>query len=182
MARLPEAAWRPVPNCNLGQMMHPVRGLVLHIMQGTLDGTDAEFHNPATQKSAHFGTGRDGRLYQWVDTNDKAWAIVNGNRFWISIENEGFSGNTLTGSQIERCANVLAWLHRLAGVALQIADSPDGHGLGWHGMGGNAWGGHPQCPGAPILDQRPQIIDLARRAVQELMPDLPSEDPAHCVF
>ena len=107
MAHFKEARWRgPVPNKNPGQMVRPFNGLVLHIQEGHEDGTDAHFHNPASKVSAHFGNPKHGGLDQWVDTDDKAWAEVSGNRHWISIENEGFSGDSLTDSQIENCAHL----------------------------------------------------------------------------
>lgn len=168
MARFNKATWRgPVPNMSPGQMVPHVRGLVLHIEQGTEAGTDAWFHNPASQVSAHFGSSKSGQLDQWVDTADKAWAIVAGNRFWVSIENEGNSGDSLSAEQIENCAQVLAWLHLQENVPLQPANTPSESGLGYHAMGGAAWGGHSDCPGRPIIDQRAHIIERAKQIVAE---------------
>jgi hypothetical protein len=65
-------------------------------MEGTLDGTGAWFHDPSAEASSHFGVGKDGRMYQWVDTDDAAWAEMAGNSSWISIECEGHSGDSLT--------------------------------------------------------------------------------------
>jgi hypothetical protein len=143
--------------------MHGVLGLVLHIQEGTESGTDAWFHNPASQVSAHFGNPKSGPLDQWVDTADRAWAEVAGNPWWISIENEGHSGDLLTASQLENCAQLLAWLHTEYGVPFQISDTPlsGTPGLTGHGLGGSAWGGHTDCPGAPILAQRSAIITRA---------------------
>ncbi|HYV36748.1 MAG TPA: N-acetylmuramoyl-L-alanine amidase, partial [Gemmataceae bacterium] len=97
MARLNLANWRgPIPNMNTGGIIRPLRGLVLHVQEGTEAGTDATFHDPhlAIPRSAHFGNPQAGRLDQWVDTNDMAWAQVAGNPQWISVENEGVSGAT----------------------------------------------------------------------------------------
>lgn len=168
MAVFGQAIWKgPLQNIYPGGAVHPTRGLVLHIMEGYLDGTDATFRDPSSESSAHFGAGRDGRFYQWVDTNDAAWAIMAGNRLWISIECEGFTNepsrpgwNVLTAQQIDLCAQTLAWLHLLDGVPLQPTDDVNGTGLGWHGMGGDAWG-HPFCPGTPIVQQRPSIVKAA---------------------
>lgn len=169
MARFPGATWRgPVPNYTPGGMRSH-RGLVLHIQQGSEAGTDAWFHNPSSQVSAHFGNPKTGRLDQWVDTDDRAWAEVAGNPDWISVENEGNSGNSLTASQLENVAQLLAWLHTKYGVPLQISDSTV-PGLTGHGLGGSAWGGHYDCPGAPILAQRPQIIARAAAIVGTPVP------------
>lgn len=161
MARMPGAQWRPVPNRTVGGQ-DAVYGVVLHVMQGTLDGTDAWFRNSSSQASAHFGVGKDGRIFQWVDTADRAWAQVDGNRTWLSIEHEGKSGDSLIPAQLAASARVIAWMHATHGVRLQSTDSPTGRGIGWHGMGGSAWGGHLDCPGTAIRNQRPALIAAAK--------------------
>lgn len=166
MAVFQQAKWRgPVPNCNAGGMVRPFQGLVLHIQEGTENGTDSWFHNPASQVSAHFGNPKTGGLDQWVDTNDKAWAQVAGNKSWISVENEGHSGDSLTASQIANAAVLLAWLNLTEQVPMQCADSASDSGLGYHSMGGDAWGGHMDCPGQAIVDQRPDIVAAAQHLV-----------------
>src|SRR6266702_2738436 len=140
MSVAPFAIWRPLPagvNHSAGGMV-AYDSVVLHVMEGILDGTDSWFRNPQAQASAHFGVGTDGRVYQWVDTANKAWA------------------------QCERVAEILAWAHTTHGVPLRINDFPAGQGLGWHGMGGAAWGGHTGCPGDPIKAQRAGIITRAQ--------------------
>jgi hypothetical protein len=166
MARMPGATWRPVPNCTTGGQ-EAVYGVVLHIMEGTLDGSDAWFRNPAAQASSHFGVGRDGRICQWVDTADRAWAQSAGNRTWLSIEHEGHSGDSLTPAQLAATGRIVAWAHTAHGVPLQPTDSVTGRGIGWHGMGGAAWGGHVNCPGDPIKAQRAAIIAAAKGGTEE---------------
>jgi N-acetylmuramoyl-L-alanine amidase-like protein len=164
MSIAPFAIWRPLPpgvNHSAGGMV-AYNSVVLHIMQGILDGTDSWFRNPQAQASAHFGVGKDGRVYQWVDTADMAWAQAAGNPRNISIENEGNAGDSLTAAQVEQVAEILAWAHTTHGVPLRINDFPVGQGLGWHGMGGAAWGGHTGCPGDPIKAQRLGIITRAQ--------------------
>lgn len=166
MARFSAAAWRPIPvNFTRGGQTS-VRGLVVHIMAGTLAGTDSWFRNPAARASAHFGTGRAGALYQWVDTHDRAWAQAAGNSSWLSIENEGHGGDTLTDSQLDRCAEVLAFAHRTYDVPLRVAHKPGERGLGYHAMGGAAWGGHTSCPGPRIVTQLPLIVTRAKRIIE----------------
>lgn len=162
MAIFTSANWRgPVPNMNAGAMARPFSGLVLHIQQGTESGTDGWFHNPSSKVSAHFGNPKSGPLDQWVDTDDLAWAQAAGNSAWISIENEGQSGDTLTDTQIANAALLLAWLCLTENVPLQKADAVSDSGLGYHAMGGAAWGGHTACPGQPIVDQRDAIVSGA---------------------
>ncbi|MCX0246426.1 peptidoglycan recognition protein family protein [Streptomyces drozdowiczii] len=164
MARMPGATFHRVRNYTAdGQQS--VRGVVVHIMAGTLEGSQAWFNNATAQASSHFGTGKDGELRQWVDTADRAWAQSAGNRDWLSVENEGVGGDALTDAQITANARVLAWAHREYGVPLQLAKSPSDRGLGYHAMGGAAWGGHTSCPGPKIVAQLPTIVARAKALV-----------------
>lgn len=177
MAKYSGAQWRgPVPNQMTGGMSAHY-GLVLHIMEGTLEGTDAWVHNPTSQVSAHFGNPKTGGLVQWVDTDDRAWAEANGNPYWVSVENEGNSGDSLTASQVENAAHLLAWLHGVHGVPLQVTDSVNTGGLAYHALGGIAWGDHPDCPGAPIIAQRSTIVARALELTGNTPPPLPISVP-----
>lgn len=162
MARMPGATWiGPTVNRTKGGM-GTIVGLVLHIQQGYESGSEAWFKNPDAKASAHFLNPKTGQLRQLVDTADKAWAQADGNYHWISIENEGFApGDALTASQLDNAAHLLAWLHTTDNVPLRATDDPDGHGLGWHGMGGKAWGNHPDCPGPKVRAQRAEILTRA---------------------
>lgn len=137
------------------------RLFVMHIQEGTEAGTDAWFHNAASEVSAHFGNPKTGGLDQWVDTNDRAWAEANYNSVGVSVENEGQSGDSLTTSQLENAAQLLAWVHTVHGTKLQVTNNPAGAGVIGHGQLGVAGGNHPDCPGAPILAQRQAIVDRA---------------------
>lgn len=161
MARYPNAVWKgDIPNRTIKGMIHPAQGLVLHIEQGSQAGTDGWFHNPIAKASAHFGIAKDGSVYQWVDTDDKAWAVAKGNPHWYSVENEGFAGQQLTAAQIESGANLFVWLSKLDGFPLQLTSDPAGKGLGHHSMGGLSWGGHA-CPGADIVNQKQAFLNRA---------------------
>lgn len=183
MSVAPFAQWKPLPagvNHSPGGMV-AWDGIILHIMEGTLDGSDSWFRNPQAQASAHFGIGKDGRVFQWVDTADKAWAQAQGNPRNISIENEGNAGDSLTAAQLERNAEILAWAHEVHGVPLMLNDDPNARGLGWHGMGGALWGGHTGCPGPTIKAQRPWIINRAEAILnpQPVPQPQPSSKGAH---
>ncbi|MGW0756120.1 peptidoglycan-binding protein [Streptomyces sp. NPDC002814] len=160
---MPGALWRPIPINFTNNGQAEVRGVVVHIMAGTLAGTDSWFRNPQARASSHFGTGKAGALYQWVDTSDRAWAQASGNTAWLSVENEGQGGDTLTDAQLDRNAQVLAWAHEKYDVPLQVAAGPNGRGLGYHAMGGSAWGGHTSCPGSRIVAQLPEIVRRAKQ-------------------
>lgn len=95
---------KPTPNFH-----HPRRGvvkmIVIHVMDGTLVGTDSWFAQSASEVSAHYGIGLDGTIHQYVDEGDEAWHCgvvdnptvalephVNPNSYSIGIEHEGFVG------------------------------------------------------------------------------------------
>lgn len=154
------AVWRPLRNFTKdGQ--DDVYGLVVHIMEGTFEGTRSWFDSPEARASSHFGTSREGSLEQWIDTKDRAWAQAAGNRTWISVENEGKVPQALTDKQLERVAQVFAWLVRTYKIPYQVSHSPTTKGLGYHRMGGAAWGGH-SCPGDAIIHQLQKIVDRAK--------------------
>jgi hypothetical protein len=165
---MPGALWiGPTGNRNPGAES-TVYGLVLHIQQGTEAGTEAWQRNTAsaTPVSSHFLAPKAGGVRQMVDTADKAWCQAAGNAHWISVECEGRAGEQLTPGQVLACAQILAWLHGVYGVPLRTADDPGAAsvaagGLIYHSAGGAAWGNHPDCPGQPIINQRPAIIAQA---------------------
>ncbi|MFJ3826248.1 peptidoglycan-binding protein [Streptomyces nodosus] len=162
MARMPGATQRPIPVNYTRGGQESVYGVVIHIMDGSYAGTDSWFRNLAAEASSHFGTSRAGELCQWVDTADRAWAQAGGNRTWLSVENEGRGGDSLTDAQIDRCAEVLAWAHKTHGVPIQLADGVNGRGLGYHAMGGSSWGGHTSCPGSRVVAQLAEIVARAK--------------------
>ena len=162
MSLMPAATWRgPIVNKTPGGMLSPVYGLVLHVEQGSESGTNSWFHNPTAQASSHFGNPKSGPLDEWVDTKDKAWAEAAGNPRWYSVEHEGSAPEVPTDNQIKNDAHLYAWLLEHHGVPMQTTNDINRPGLGWHGMGGDLWGGHPLCPGSGIKDARPEILTLA---------------------
>lgn len=59
-------------------------------MVGTLASCDAEFSNPASQVSAHYGVALDGTIHQYVRTTDAAWANGSpnpGGRWTLTADN-----------------------------------------------------------------------------------------------
>lgn len=166
------AAWRG-PTSNKGGAMTQQRGCVVHIAEGTYEGTISWQRNDSSNVSSHFIVARTGAIAQMVDTEVTAWTQSAGNGKWISIENEGFTPASvhyrqgweiLTSEQIEANARILAKGHKVYGYPLQLAVDPNGRGLGHHSMGcrwpGGAWG-HCDCPGPAIIAQKQQILDRA---------------------
>ncbi len=173
--KCPFAQWQGPTSNQVSGGMKDHRGLVLHIAQSPdAQGTINWQKNPTAQVSSHFVNDVDGTLYQVVDTDDMAWAEMAGNGEWLSVENIGYSGNPLTNAQVQTLGKLFAWISQNFNVPLVATDDPNGSGLGWHGMGGDAWGGHLQCPGDPIKAQRPQILAVAIAIVN---PQIPTTTP-----
>ena len=142
------------------------RLFIVHIMEGTLAGTDSWFRNPAAQVSAHFGAGRAGELYQWVGTTNQAWHAEDANDYSIGCECEGdieTGESKLTKPQLEMVARAYHWSAKAhPDIGLWLNRRPfNGQGLSWHGAGGAAWGGHFDCPGDGIRGQLPEILKRA---------------------
>jgi beta-lactamase class A len=107
--------------------VEPVSALILH---HTSQATDEEcielFQNPASRVSSHFLVGKDGRLYQFVSLEHRAWhagpSLLHGrlalNRTSVGVEITG-DGNRypFTAAQIETVV-------RLVGVLTAMFDIP----------------------------------------------------------
>jgi hypothetical protein len=168
VTRYPNAVWKPLApgNYGTGGVIRPPRGMVLHIAEGDSITGVWGWQNTGHDVSSYFIVAKDGTTWQAVDLNDKAWTQGAGNTEWIGVENCGWHTGPLTDAQVNANAGILAWLHTTYGVPLQATDDPtNGRGLGWHGMGGTAWGGHFGCPGDQIKAQRTLILERARQLV-----------------
>ena len=183
-ARYPAARWRgPVPNETPRALLLPPIGLVLHVEQGSEAGTDSWFHHQGAQASAHLGFPKVDQLGhtvppdQWVEFTDKAWAEVAGNARWLSAETEGHIAERLDSGQLAELAHFYAWGHQEFGWPFHTSDSPTEPGFGWHGMGGDAWGGHFGCPGELRKAQRPIILAKAIMLVHPHPAQTPHQSP-----
>src|SRR5258708_2913484 len=107
---MPADKFIPSPNYTQGRKTYKPEAIVIHIMEGTLSGTDSWFQNAASSVSAHFGIGMNGEVHQYVDTENSAWHagrvnapswklikpsplfagnFINTNYYTIGIEHEG---------------------------------------------------------------------------------------------
>jgi N-acetylmuramoyl-L-alanine amidase len=101
--------------------------IVIHIMAGSLRGTDVWFHNAGAGVSAHYGIGKNGEVHQYVQEEDTAshagivdqpsWPLikpmpggvyVNPNFYTIGIEHEGFPDDTWPAAQVTASASLIA--------------------------------------------------------------------------
>jgi hypothetical protein len=159
MARCPFATWEPVTRSHGGAMTAHI-GAIMHVNESTGDIFNW-CDNPNNQVSSHFQIMKDGRALQYLDTDVVSWCQANGNSTYVSIETEGYHTEPFTAAQLETFARVMAWLHQTHAIPLTIADVVGQHGLGWHGMGGAAFGGHYDCPGDQRKAQRAIILQRA---------------------
>jgi len=155
---------KPVQNRTAGALDgHRTLGLVLHEQNGN-GALAGWFNNPAAQASSTWWAGKKGEREQYGDPDtDKFWAQAAGNSMYHSIETEGYPNEPLTDAQIETVAQAFAWGHLRYDWPLVLAEAPGQPGLGWHGMGGVAWGNHPGCPGDIRKGQRAQILVRAKQ-------------------
>jgi N-acetylmuramoyl-L-alanine amidase len=143
------------------------RGVVQHTEAGFEAGTFATFMDPGSQVSAFFSVGEDGTAHQYLPVGHGyvAWAQAAGNPGWYSCECEDKlrSGTPMTDIQLTVFAQIYSALAERDGFGYAITDDTvNGRGLITHGDGGNAWGGHPDCPGQVRKAQRPEILARAR--------------------
>lgn len=84
----------PVADGNWDVNRGPVTSIILHTIDGTIEGANAIFNTPHTPpnygKSTHYGIGLDGKIYQWVDEDNVAYQAGNYavNQTSIGIEHE----------------------------------------------------------------------------------------------
>jgi hypothetical protein len=140
-------------------------GLVLHVQAGNglLTGW---FDNPESRASSTWQALKKGDLYQFGDPDhDRMWAQADGNYSWASVETEGYPNEPLNAAQIDAVARIYAAGHLNEGWPFRLAEKPTDRGLGWHGMGGTAWGGHTSCPGDIRKAQRADILARAQQLI-----------------
>jgi hypothetical protein len=187
MARMPDAEWLGEQSPQNPMDRYDV--VCLHTIVGF-----------APAHAAHFSTHANGRIDQSRDTRFRSAANWDGNHRVIAIENEDLGAafpdwNTendhavpkFTDDQIEACAKILAWAHKVHDVPLELCpDSrPGSRGLAYHRQGidgnfaeegfrhpgrvpgGEVWTEFPgkACPGDRRIDQRPEILARAKEIV-----------------
>lgn len=125
----PAIKWIGSPNFS-SPKGYKILGIVNHIMEGTLIGTDAWFSNPASKVSSHFGVGKQGEIHQYVDLKNHAWANgnvnkpnwpllipgVNPNYYTVSVEHEGKSGEVMPEPQYQATLALHRWLMGTLGI------------------------------------------------------------------
>lgn len=109
------------PNFWSGRKGYKPEAVVIHIMDGTLIGTDSWFANTTSQVSAHYGIGKSGEVHQYVQEVDAAWHAgrvdapvwklikpnINPNLYTIGIEHEGKPDDVWTDAMKQSSATLI---------------------------------------------------------------------------
>jgi N-acetyl-anhydromuramyl-L-alanine amidase AmpD len=123
----PTVTWKGAHKSNYatGRNDYAPEAVVLHIADGSIDGMDTWFSNPASGVSSHYGIAKTGRIHQYVNVADTAYTngiieaaplIVrenpgaNPNNLTVTIEFEGLGGQQPTAEQHAAGAHLIAWL------------------------------------------------------------------------
>lgn len=116
------------PNFARGRKGYRPEAIVIHIMEGTLAGTDSWFANTQSKVSAHYGIGVNGEIHSYVQESDTAWhagrvhapqwtlirpgatpgMYLNPNYYTIGIEHEGKEDSDWTDAMYESSAALVA--------------------------------------------------------------------------
>ncbi|HEY3437356.1 MAG TPA: N-acetylmuramoyl-L-alanine amidase [Actinotalea sp.] len=112
------------------------------------------FRSAPNRPSAHFWVSQTGVVEQYVDTEIRAEADVEGNDATVSVETEGGEDKATaqiqewTPPQLESITSLVAWIMSTHKIELRLAtDSkpgPSSHGLSWHRLGID--GNFPELP------------------------------------
>ncbi len=114
------------PNFASGRKIYKPEAIVIHIMEGTLSGTDSWFKNPASKVSAHYGIGKTGEVHQYVDEINTAWhagrvnapswqlikpagngLFINPNYYTVGIEHEGNENSDWTDAMYNSSSEMI---------------------------------------------------------------------------
>jgi N-acetylmuramoyl-L-alanine amidase len=130
----------PSPNYTRGRNGYQPEAIVIHIMEGTLTGTDAWFRNPQSRVSAHYGIGKNGDVHHYVQEADTAWhagrvhapawsgikpagngMYVNPNYYTIGIEHEGDAQSEWTNDMYNASAKLIAEMSKRWNIPIDQA-------------------------------------------------------------
>lgn len=161
-----EIIQKKTSNFTVGRGAFKPEIIVIHIMDGTLVGTDSWFASTVSKVSAHYGIGKSGEVHQYVKETDTAWHAgrvsnptfklykpgVNPNSYSVAIEHEG----TATTEWTPEMKRVSAALIREVALRWNIPLDRD-HIVGHYQI----FSGKPDCPAKDkaIIDE---LIALAK--------------------
>jgi len=129
----------PSHNYSTGRHGYTPIAIVIHIMEGTLEGTDSWFQNLDSKVSAHFGIGKNGNIHQYVAQANTAWhagrvynptwklikssgdkgePYINPNFYTFGIEHEGDEKSDWTDEMYQSSSELIASLAKKWNIPL----------------------------------------------------------------
>lgn len=151
-----------------------IEKITVHHMAGVLTAEQCgNIFQGSRQASAHYGIGKDGKIGQYVDEADTAWADGNWDSNCRSVTIE--TSNCLTGGNWDISALVLNKLIKLvADIAKRnnLGKLVAGKNLTWHQMYAAT-----ACPGPYLLSHMDYIAEEANKLNEEIKPEQKPEQP-----
>ena len=146
----------------------PVGG-VCHVAVSEQESLYPFFNGPSGGIESHFYVRRDGKVEQYrsiyfeADANYKGNSFVRGGKRCglLSIETQGMGPGEWTPEQLDAIKRIMLWANAEADMPLQVIDSWDGDGWGYHTMWGSPsqWTPHVKsCPGPDRIVQFKDIL------------------------
>lgn len=166
------------PNYNKGRNGQKPELIVIHIMDGTYEGSIAWFKNPASDVSSHYLISKEGEMTQMVNEADTAWTNgrvdrptskivkskpgVNPNFYSLTIEHEGKPTDKWTEAMKKQSAELIAHFAKRWDIPLDRD-----HVIGHYEI----YAAKPNCPATSkaIINE---LITLAKQINEP-----PVEDP-----
>lgn len=158
-------------NFAAGRKGHTIQAIVIHVMEGSMEGTLAWFRNTLSKVSAHYGVSRKGEVVQYVDDQDTAYHAgkvdhptaelvqqnigISPNLWTIGIEHEGTEDQEPTAAQMVASAELVAALCARYKIPLD-----EKHVIPHHAIRSSK-----SCPGKISV---PELLALARGAAQPI--------------
>ena len=116
--------WKPVKNKSKGRFGYRPEAIIIHSAEGHLDKAYEWFNDPSSQVSSHYMIGKNGAVWQFVNSLDTAWHAgfinkpswnllkpkINPNLYTIGIKHEGFTGEPWTNAMYESSSKLIALL------------------------------------------------------------------------
>lgn len=135
---------------------------ILHSDGGNAYNLHDWFDGPSGGIESHFHVPKDGKLFQYRNTEFEADANYLANPFSISIETQGTGHEPWTEAQLKTIIRLLIWLNDVhPQIKLQKVNAWDGSGIGYHIQFGSPGKWTPSdkiCPGPIRIEQYNNII------------------------
>lgn len=161
MAVCPFAQKRLIPPGSNDPRIQP-RVAVLHVDAGNNYDLHDYFAYRSGGIESHFHIAKDGRIFQYRDTDFQADANNLANDFAISIETQGLGHEEWTPEQIESIKRLLRWLNDAhPAIKLQKIPKWNASGIGYHVQFGAPGPWTPvakSCPGPKRIAQYDTVI------------------------